>query len=79
LVVDIAFSVNQPVALHAGQHTAQAGADDEGFTRNVTSFNASASIGVVLAQHTQDPPLLITQAMFAQPRTRVRHDRFTCL
>jgi len=69
LVFGVAFAAHEAVALHAGEHAGEAGAEDEGLASDAARLH-----GAVLAQYAQHAPLLVRQAVAAQARPGVGHD-----
>ena len=68
LVLRVALAAHEPVTLHAREHARQARPQDEGLARDAAGFHRA-----VFAQHAQNAPLLVRQAVTAQAGPRVRH------
>ena len=65
-------SASLAVALHAREHTTEAGPEQKGLARDAPGLDA-AGLARVFAQHAQHAPLLVAQAVLAQAGAGVLH------
>jgi hypothetical protein len=73
-----ALALYQAITRHTGEHTRQAGAQQERFFGHPPGFHPCVVIGV-FAKNPQHTPLLVGQAVSAQTGPGMPHDRFARL